>query len=115
MIDAQDLSKDLGEGALGARHRVGAPVLSHRILLGSEVNPFGRCAFHASSAQEPGKNEPITVSSPCWIARSLTSLATTRSSTPSPNGLNTEKVSEPFLAAARPLRMSAKVHRMNFL
>src|SRR5258706_12597460 len=115
MIDAQDLSKDLGEGALGARHRVGAPVLSHRTLRGSDVNLFGRCAFHASSAQEPGKNEPITVSSPCWSARSLTSLATTRSSTPSPNGLNTEKVSEPFLAGARPLGKSAKANRRNLL
>src|SRR2546425_751920 len=100
---------------VGARHRVNAPVLSHRTPHGSDVSPFGKCAFHASSAQEPGKNEPITVSSPCWRARSLTSLPTARSSTPSPNGLNTEKVSEPFLAGARPLRMSARVHRMNFL
>src|SRR5207244_1148558 len=112
-IDAQDLSQDLGEGALGARHRVDAPVLSHRTLRGSDVSPFGQCAFRASSAQEPGKNEPITVSSPCWSARSRTSLATARSSTPSPNGLNTEKVSEPFLAGAPPPRMSAKVHPIN--
>src|SRR5947199_751863 len=114
-INAQDVSQDLGEGALGARHRVDAPVLSHRTLRGSDVSPFGKCVFHASSAQEPGKNEPITVSSPCWSARSLTSLPTARSSTPSPNGLNTEKVSEPFLAGARPLRTSARVHRRNFL
>src|SRR5205807_9978402 len=96
-------------------HRVGAPLVSHRGLRASDVGPVGKCAFHASSAQALGKNEPITVSSPCSSARSLTSLATARSSTPSPNGLNTEKVSEPFLAGARPLRMSAKVHRMNFL
>src|SRR5438552_13617525 len=114
-IDAQHVSQNLGECALDVGHRVGAPLVSHCRVRGSDVSPFGKCAFHASSAQEPGKNEPITVSSPFWSARSLTSLPTARSSTPSPNGLNTEKVSEPFLAGARPLRMSAKVHRMNFL
>src|SRR6185503_10591079 len=108
MIDAQDLSQQLAEGALGGRQRVGAPVLGHCTLRGSDVSLSGKCAFHASSAHEPGKNEPITVSSPCWSASSLTSLATARSSIPSPNGLNTEKVSEPFLAGAWPLRMSAK-------
>src|ERR1041385_5846421 len=115
MIHAQDISQDIGERALGVRHRIGATVLSHRKLGGSDVSLCGKRAFHASSVHEPGKNEPITVSSPCSSARSLTSLATARSSTPSPNGLNTEKVSEPFLADARPLRISAKVQRMNFL
>src|SRR5207247_926623 len=114
-IDAHHFSQDLGEGALGARHRVDAPVLSHRTLRGSDVSPFGKCVFHASSAQEPGKNEPITVSSPCWSARSLTSLPTARSSIPNPKGLNTETVSESFRAGARRLRMSAKVHRMKSL
>src|SRR5262249_61666892 len=107
--------QDVSEGALGASYRAGAPVLSHRKLRRSYLRLFGKFAFHASSAQGPGKNESITVSSPCWSARSLTSLPTARSSTPRPNGLNTEKVSEPFLAGARPLRMSAKVHRMNCL
>src|SRR3989442_15964928 len=65
-IHAQDLSQDLGEAALGARHRVDAPVLSHRTLRRSDVSPFGKYVFHASSAQGPGTNEPITVSSPCW-------------------------------------------------
>src|SRR5215470_9810055 len=116
MVDAKDIRQDVSEGALGAGHRAGAPLLSHRKLRRSPVmRPFGKCAFHASSAQGPGKNAPITVSSPCWSARSLTSLPTARSSTPRPNGLNTETASEPFLAGARPLRMSAKVQRMKSL
>src|ERR1041384_6545971 len=114
-IDAQDFSQDVGEGALDAGHRVGARLLSDRTRCGFDVSPVSKSAFHGSSTQELGINEPITVSIPCWSARSLTSLLTARSSTPSPNGLNTGTLSEPFLARARPLRMSAKVHRMNFL
>src|SRR5215510_11191365 len=114
MIYAHDISQYLAEGALDPRPCIGAPLLSRSIFCGIDV-AVGERAFHASSAQEPGRNEPITVSSPCWSARPLTSLATARSSTPNPNGLNTEKVSEPFLAGARPRRMSPKVHRMNFL
>src|SRR5437016_3641413 len=107
--------RDLGEAALGARHRVGAAVLSHRTFGGSDLSPLGKCVFHASSAHGPGRNEPTTVSSPCWSARSLTSLPTARSRIPSPNGLNTQTVSEPLLAGLRPLRMSGKLQRMNFL
>src|SRR2546425_7806491 len=47
-IDAQDVSQELGEGALGTRDRVGAPVLSHRTLRGSDVSPIGKRAFHAA-------------------------------------------------------------------
>src|SRR5215470_7474670 len=115
MVNAQDIRQDLGESALGARHRVAAPVLNHRRFRQSAVSPFARRILHASSAQAPGKKEPITVSRPCWSARSLTSLPTARSSIPRPKGLNTETVSEPFLAGARALRTSAKVHRMKSL
>src|SRR5262249_14537834 len=116
MVDAQDIRQDVSEGALGAGHRAGAPVVSHRKLRRSDMTrTFGKRVFHASSAKGPGKNEPITVSSPCWSARSLTSLPTARSSMPRPKGLNTETASEPFLAGARPLRMSGKVHRMKSL
>src|SRR5256886_14870182 len=114
-IDAQNLRQDLGEGAFGARHRVGAPLLSHRTFGGSDLSALGKCVFHASSAHGPGRNEPTTVSSPCWSARSLTSLPTARSRIPSPNGLNTQTFAEPFLAGLRPLRMSGKAQRMNFL
>src|SRR5262249_34838693 len=114
-IDAQDVGQDFGESALGTRRRVGAPVRTHRTLRGADLGPVSKCLFHTSSAQKLGKNELITVSNPCSRARSLTSLATARSSTPSPNGLNTETASDPFLAEVRPLRMSAKVQRMNFL
>src|SRR5438034_8012665 len=90
-------------------------LLTHGIVGEYGFRSFGRFTLHASSSHAPGKNEPTTVSSPSWSARSLTSLPTARSSTPSPNGLNTETVSEPFFAGARPLRMSAKVHRMKSL
>src|SRR6184192_2346031 len=114
-IGAQNLRQDLGEGAFGARHRVGAALLSHRTFGGSDLSPLGKCVFHASSAHGPGRNEATTVCSPRWSARSVTSLPTARSSTPSPNGLNTQAVPEPFLAGLRPLRMSGRLQRMNFL
>src|SRR5437879_6545934 len=101
-IDAQDIGQDFGEFALGGRHRVRAPVLSHRTHDGPGRSLLGKGVFHGSSAHEAGKNELITVWSPCRRARSLTSLLIARSSTPSPNGLNTVN-SEPFLATARPL------------
>src|SRR5205823_14166488 len=103
-IDAQNLRQDLGEGAFGARHRVGAPLLSHRTFGGSDLSALGKCVFHASSAHGPGRNEPTTVSSPCWSARSLTSLPTARSSTPSPKGLITQAVPDTFLSWLLPLK-----------
>src|SRR5215469_7851770 len=119
MVNAQDIREDLGEDERCTRHRVRALILSHRAFRESRVSAVGECILHAFShafsAQGPGKNEPMTVSRPCWSARSLTSLPTARSSTPRPKGLNTETLSEPFLAGARPLRMSAKVHRMKSL
>src|SRR2546430_9361323 len=53
-------------------------VLSHRTFGGSDLSPLGKCVFHASSAHGPGRNEPTTVSSPCWSARSLTDRKSTR-------------------------------------
>src|SRR5947207_10961139 len=114
-IGAQYVRQDLGECALRARQRIGAPLLSHRTLRGSHVGSLGKCVFHASSAHGPGRNEPTTLSSPCWSARSLTSLPTARSRIPSPKGLNTQTFPEPFLAGLRPLRISGKAQRMNFL
>src|SRR5207237_5303026 len=45
-IGAQNVRQDLGEGAFGARHRVGAALLSHRTFGGSGLSLLGKRVFH---------------------------------------------------------------------
>src|SRR5205085_10820259 len=45
-IGAQNVRQDLGEGAFGARHRVGAAPLSHCTFGGSGLSLLGKCVFH---------------------------------------------------------------------